>query len=95
MLSSRGAWDTDEGVFVSLDVFDEAGRYVRRVHLVMDGDRTKDGMFFAGGRFYRVVDLFGAVMAKVGGDDSLEIDEDSQPIQIVAYKLDSADAGVQ
>ena len=86
ILSSRGMGEREDGVFASLDVYDDDGKYVRRVHLVMDGDPVEDGIFFVGDQLYRVTDLFSAFMANLGGDVDAEGEEEPEPVQVIAYR---------
>jgi hypothetical protein len=86
VLSSRGTFETADGVFASLDVYDEDGKYIRRVDLVMNGDPVEDGLFFGGDQVYLVTDLFSAFMANMGGDvDEAEEEEQPEPVQIIAF----------
>jgi len=84
-LSSRGTFETDEGVFASLDVYDEDGKYIKQVDLMMEGDPIEDGLFFVGDQVYLVTDLFSAFMANLGGDVDEEAEEEPEPVQIIAF----------
>jgi len=88
VLSSKGAWEREEGVFASFDVYDRDGRYVRRAHLILDGDPVDDGVFFVGDRLYRVTDLFSAFLANFGGDVTDDADEEPEPVQIIAHRFE-------
>lgn len=94
VVSGRGTWDRGEGVFVSFDVYDRDGRFVKRVDFTGPGNPMDDGMFFAGDRFYRVTELFNAFIAKWGGarggDDG---DDESEPLQIIAYDIEIPELG--
>lgn len=84
-LSSRGTFEAEDGVFASLDVYDESGKYIKRVDLAMDGDPVEDGLFFVGDQIYLVTDLFSAWMANLGGDVDEEAEEEPEPVQIIAF----------
>jgi hypothetical protein len=87
VLSGSGVWAGDEGTFATFDVYDRDGRFVRRVVMTGPGDPMNDGLYFADRRFYRVTDQFNAYMANFGGGGSTD-DEDSEPLQIVAYDIE-------
>jgi hypothetical protein len=95
VLSSRGTWVRDEGVFASIDVYDDHGRFTQRVHLMMDGDPVEDGIFFVGDRLYRVTDLFSALMANFGGDEDADVEEEPEPVQVIAYRMQGPAIGMQ
>jgi hypothetical protein len=87
--SGRGAFPEDEGVFTAYDVYDGDGRFIRRVRLVGEGESMEDGVQFAGDRFYRITDLFGALMANYAAGDTESADEEeSEPLRIIAYDID-------
>ena len=93
-MSSQGAWERGEGVFASYDVYDTEGRFQRRVHLLGEGDPVEDGEFFAGDRLYRVTNLLSSVMAEFGGDSAGE-DDDGEPLQLIAYSLETPVIGTR
>ncbi|UCE02004.1 MAG: 6-bladed beta-propeller [Candidatus Latescibacterota bacterium] len=95
VLASRGTWEPESGVFASIDVYDARGRYVQQVHLVMDGDPVEDGIFFVGDRLYLVTDLFSALMANFGGDEQEELEEEPEPVQVVAFRLQGPAIGMK
>ena len=84
--SAAAQWRSPEGRFTSFDVYDRDGRFVRRVHLDLDGDAAQDGVFFDGDRMYVVTDLMSAFMASmgVGGDAGME----PEPVNVIAYRVD-------
>ena len=90
VLSGRGMWGEHEpGVFASYDVYDKQGRFVRRTHILLDGNASEDGVFFAGNRLYRVTDLFGAAIAAFssGGTGGEAEPPETDPVTLVAYEL--------
>ena len=86
VLPSSGVWTRPEGVLASIDDYDREGRFVRRIHLVGDGDPVEDGIFIIGDRLYRVTELFSAVMAALGGDEGYE-EGPTDPLRLVAYRM--------
>ena len=91
VLSSRGSWGRAEGVFASIDEYDGEGRYQRRIDIVCDGDSVEDGLFVFGDRVYRVTDLFGSIMASLGGDEQTDEALASDPLRLVAYEMSLPD----
>jgi len=91
ILPARGMWERKPGVFASFDVYDKQGRFMRRAHLVLDGDPVEDGIFFVGDRVYQVTDLFGAVMANFGGGTAAADGEavQAEPVKVIAYEVAS------
>jgi hypothetical protein len=85
--SSTYRWRAAEGVFTSFDVYDTVGRYLQRVDLIADADAVEDGLFFAGNRAYVVTDLFNAVMARMGGDNTEEVDLDVEPVTVISFEF--------
>jgi hypothetical protein len=61
----------------------------------MDGDPVEDGIFFVGDRLYLVTDLFSAVMANFGGDEQDELEEEPEPVQVVAFRLQGPAIGMK
>ncbi len=90
VLTSRGANDRPDGSMGVFDVFDAAGRFVRQVTLMGEGEPLQDGYFFVGDRLLVVTDLLEARIASSGGrtsDD--EGDEEPEPVAVICYELDS------
>jgi hypothetical protein len=85
--SSAHRWRSAEGVFTSFDVYDTVGRFLQRVDLVADADAVEDGLFFAGNRAYVVTDLYNAVMARMGGDNSEDVDMDAEPVTVISFEF--------
>jgi hypothetical protein len=88
VLSGRGVWANDEGVFATFDVYDGEGRFVRQVTMTGPGDPMNDGMYFTQQRFYRVTDQFSAFLANFGGGGEAEEEGSGEPLQIVAYDIE-------
>jgi hypothetical protein len=95
VLSGRGVWAIDEGVFATFDVYDGDGRFVRRVTLTGPGDPMDDGIYFTDERFYRVTDQFSAFMANFGGGGETAEDDSGEPLQIVAYDIELPELGAR
>ena len=95
VLSNRATYDRPEGTFAGIDEFDREGRFQRRIDLVLDGDPVEDGLFIVGDRLYLVTDLFGAVMASIGGGDSEEDTEEGEPLRLIAHDLSSETLGMR
>ncbi len=89
VLPSTGTFDQPEGVLGHYDVFDENGRYARRVTLKGQGDPTVDGQFFVKDRLFVVTDWLNALMALQGGAAAggEEEDEEAEPMEIISYLL--------
>ena len=86
--SGRDAWRAAKDEFTAFDVYDREGRYLRRVELRAELDAVQDGIFFAGDRVYVVTDLFGALMARIGGDEEGGVASGTEPVAVIAYRLD-------
>lgn len=93
VLSGRGQWRRPDGAFAVFDIYDREGRFMSQVTLVGEGSPTEDGVFFSDERLYRVSDLTSAFMAQIGGGEA-EPDEDAEPLQLVAYPLDTSQLGM-
>lgn len=85
--SSAYRWRAAEGVYTSFDVYDTVGRYLQRVDLIADADATQDGFYLAGGRAYIVTDLINAIMASVGGDSEDSVDDEAEPVEVIAFEF--------
>lgn len=99
VLAADGLHRAPEGVLASFDVFDRAGRYLRRVHLRGKGDATEDGIFFVGDRVYVVTELLSARLADLGaGEDGGAAEgeeagaDEPEPMSVIAYALEEAAA---
>jgi len=85
VLSSRGAFDTPDGVLVSVDEFDAAGRYVRQVSILGEGNFQDDGLQLHGDRLFILHGLRSALATERGFGD--EGDEEAEPMSITACLL--------
>ena len=61
--------------------------FITGVDLAADADATTDGLFFAGDRAYVVTDLFNAIMARMGGDQTEETFEDVEPVTVISFEF--------
>ncbi|MGD8413835.1 MAG: 6-bladed beta-propeller [Candidatus Latescibacterota bacterium] len=95
VLSGRGVWAREDGVFATFDVYDDGGRFVRRITVKGPGDPMDDGLFFTKSRFYRVTDQFSAFMANFGGGDTAGAGGDGEPLQVVAYDIELPELGAR
>ncbi len=88
VMTSTGNIDQPEGVVGGYDVFDEKGRFARRVTFKGEGDPTVDGQFFVKDRLFVVTDWLNALMALQGGAPAEgESDEDAEPMEIISYRV--------
>ena len=88
VLTSRGVFDTPDGVIATVDVFDKAGKFVRQITFEGEGDYIKDGIHVVGDRLYVVTGLRSARRAMFGvGDDSEDDDSDAEPMGVICYDL--------
>jgi len=88
VLSSRGVFDTPDGVIATVDVFDKAGKFVRQITFEGEGDYIKDGIHVVGDRLYVVTGLRSARRAMFGvGDDSEDDDSGAEPMGVICYDL--------
>ncbi|MEJ2722215.1 MAG: hypothetical protein P8181_13935, partial [bacterium] len=93
VLSSRGAFDTPDGVFATFDVFDRDGRFTRQISFNGEGDYAEDGVYIVGDRLYVVTDLRSARRSMFGaGDEDAEEDEalDEEPMSVICYDFGTA-----
>jgi hypothetical protein len=89
--SGRDQWRPARKGALGYDVYDREGRFVSRVSLLCDADPVEDGLFFVGDRVYVVTDLFSAVVASFGGGGDLALDEEPEPVTVIAYRLPAED----
>ncbi len=87
---SSARWRSDDGVFTSFDVYDQVGRFVKRVDLMADADATEDGLYFVGDRAYVVTDLYNAIMASAGaaGGGEGDMESDAEPVSVIAFAFE-------
>lgn len=87
VLSSRGVRERPEGALGVFDVFDAAGRFVRQVTLMGEGDPRQDGLHFVGDRLYVVTDLISAAVALQGGGVGGDVEEEAEPMAVICYRI--------
>ena len=85
IISARGARNQPDGVFVTYDVFDAEGVFVRQVQLACEGDGRRDGVFFLNDRVLVVRGLLDALSAQMGG--AAETEEEPAPIEVVCFRI--------
>ncbi|MDX2473724.1 MAG: 6-bladed beta-propeller [Candidatus Krumholzibacteria bacterium] len=87
---SSARWRSGDGVFTSFDVYDQVGRFVKRVDLMADADATEDGLYFVGDRAYVVTDLYNAIMASAGaaGGGEGDMESDAEPVSVIAFAFE-------
>lgn len=88
--SGHDRWAPRDDVFTSFDVYDRAGRYVRRVHLVGEDDPVEDGLYLGRDRVFVVTDQLAALLMSMGIDGVS--DGEIEPVSVIAYSaaLDAA-----
>lgn len=88
VVSSAGSRDNPDGSIAVFDVYDPAGRFVRQVTLMGEGDPQTDGYYFVGDRLYVVTDLLQASLTLQSGGQSFQIgDEEPEPMSVICYEL--------
>jgi hypothetical protein len=88
VLTSRGFYDRPEGSTGVFDVFDGAGRFVRQVTLMGEGDPFRDHYYFHGDRLYIVTCFTGAVATMMGGGkESRFSSECVDPMSVICYQI--------
>jgi hypothetical protein len=88
VLSSRGAFDTEEGEIATFDVFDAEGKFARQLTLKGEGNFDDDGFYFAGDNFFVLLGQSSARDAEMGGNGTEEDDgEEAVPMSVVCYEL--------
>ncbi|MFC1572197.1 hypothetical protein ACFL6M_01235 [Candidatus Eisenbacteria bacterium] len=60
-LTARSMWEAEEGTFACYDVFDDSGRYARRVRVICDGDAVRDRLLISGDRAFLITGYWDAV----------------------------------
>jgi len=85
---SRSNRDLPEGVFLSLDLYDEAGRWQREVHLKCEGNPVSDGVrFLRDGRILLIKGFVVARLACLGSGVATLGEDETETIEIICYKL--------
>lgn len=85
--SSQYRWRSPADEFTSFDVYDQEGRYLKKVTLLADADPVKDGLFFAGDRAYVVTDALDAMMARIGSGEEADADLDAEPVTVISFEF--------
>jgi len=85
VLGSRGDREQAEGVFVTFDVFDEEGIFVRQVALACPGDPRNDRLLLLDdGRFVLIRNFTDARDGMFGGDGEAEGEE--APLEVICLE---------
>ncbi|MCA9756046.1 MAG: 6-bladed beta-propeller [Candidatus Eisenbacteria bacterium] len=97
VLSSRGAYDRDNGVIATFDEFSPQGVFVRQVELLGEGNARDDGLFFTGKDHLIVIrelsDARRAMQGSSGDDESTKEDVLSDPLSVICYRIPSLRSG--
>ncbi len=89
---SRSNRDQPDGVLLTMDVYDPAGRWLREVSLACEGNPISDGVRFL--RDGRVLLIRGFVLARLaclGGAMATFGEDDAETVEIVCYRLPEFD----
>ncbi|MEZ4386977.1 MAG: hypothetical protein R3D98_05270 [Candidatus Krumholzibacteriia bacterium] len=89
VLSSRGAFDTPEGVLVTFDEFDAGGHLVKTVSLVGEGNYLDDDVLIRGDYLFVIKDFGAATYGSQGSDIDLDGEED-QALSVICYRIGSS-----
>jgi len=85
---SRSNRDQADGVFLTLDLYDPAGRWQREVSLRCEGNPTSDGIRFLGdGRVLLIKGFVVARLACLGGASASFGEDDAETVEIICYRL--------
>ncbi|NIM20780.1 MAG: 6-bladed beta-propeller [Candidatus Latescibacteria bacterium] len=89
VLSSKGAFDTEDDVAAVFDVFDKEGKFTNQVAVKGQGDSRKDGFHIVKDRLYVVTGLRSARQAMFGGElgDTEDEEADEEPMSLICYDL--------
>ena len=89
VLSGRGMLDNPAGVLATYDVYDTAGRFLRRVAVHGEGDPRDDYLYLLdGNRAALVRGLRSASLASMGGQDgSDDADAEAAPLELIVGEL--------
>jgi hypothetical protein len=88
VLSSKGAFDVEDGVIAAFDVFDRGGQYTRHVTVNGEGSYRDDGFYVVKDRLYVVTGLRSARRAMFGGSEGETEEEDTgEPMSVICYDL--------
>jgi hypothetical protein len=99
VLSSNGQHGAEEGTMGVYDVFDAKGRFAQQFTLVgSEGiDMTDDLVIMEGDNLFVITDFLPSIVALQGGGgagEEEEEDEDTEPMQIICYRLDAPKLGL-
>jgi len=85
---SRSNRDQPEGTFLSLDLYDPEGNWLREVSLVCEGSSISDGVrFLRDGRILLIKGFVVARLACLGSGSATLGEDDTETIEIICYKL--------
>ena len=82
-LTSRSMWEAEDGYFATYEVITASGQFKERVHIICDGDATRDRLMFAGDHFYRIAGYWDAVF-KVKSETP---DPNAEPMSVTCYRI--------
>jgi len=87
ILPSRGTREQPDGVAVTFDVFDTAGRFDRQVQVICpEGNGAKDGFVLLGdGRVLLIKGYVDAMAAMLGGGVEAGEDDEGGPMELICY----------
>ena len=85
---SRSNRDLPDGTFLSLDLYDPEGNWLREVSLVCEGSSVSDGVrFLRDGRILLIKGFVVARLACLGSGTATLGEDDTETIEIICYKL--------
>ena len=85
---SRSNRDLPDGTFLSLDLYDPEGNWLREVSLVCEGSPVSDGVrFLRDGRILLIKGFVVARLACLGSGTATLGEDDTETIEIICYKL--------
>ncbi len=83
VLSSRGTHDQPDGVLQTWDLFDPAGRYLRRVALAGPVDPEQDRLLFLDGDHWLLLRNVQDALRALRGEETETEDEEAEPVELV------------
>jgi len=85
---SRSNRDLPDGTFLSLDLYDPEGNWLREVRLICEGSPVSDGVrFLRDGRILLIKGFVVARLACLGSGTATLGEDDTETIEIICYKL--------
>ncbi len=85
---SRSNRDLPDGTFLSLDLYDPEGNWLREVSLVCEGSPVSDGVrFLRDGRILLIKGFVVARLACLGSGTATLGEDDTETIEIICYNL--------